>query len=84
MPDNFIYPLATARNHSFFGGHRLQINATEPFIPAGQGEKYAASHRVSDLLSTLTAEKTNPVGNVAVAGQSGQTLMFGTVANNVI
>ena len=83
MPDNFIDPLASACNHRFFGGHCLQINATQPFIPAGQSEEYTATHGVGNLFSTLTAEKTNPAGNVAVAGQSGQTVTFGTVANNL-
>ena len=83
VPDNFINPLPSACDHRFLGGHRFQINTTQPFIPAGQSEKYTAAHRLSDLLSTLTAEKANLVGNVAVAGQSGQAVTFGTIANNL-
>src|SRR5271166_912627 len=83
MPDNFINPLATARDHWFFGGHCLQINTAQTLIPAGQSEKYAAAHGLSNLLSTLTAEEANLLRNIPVAGQPGQAGMFRAISNNL-
>src|ERR1700687_351324 len=83
MPDDLIDSLASAGDHRLFRGHRFQIDASQTLVPAGQSKEGAAAHRLGDLLSTLTAKKTNLVRDVEIVGQPGQAAAFGTVADNL-
>src|SRR5579863_5862088 len=61
VPDDFIDPLSAASDGRFSRRHRLKVNTTQAFIPAGQCEDRAAPHSVCDLLSTLLPQKVNSV-----------------------
>src|SRR6266567_1151624 len=72
--NNFADALAVAADRGFATCHRLQINAAQSFIVAGQRKYGAMPHRFRSPDSALSSAKGHLLGDAKFAGKTHKAL----------
>src|SRR5271155_4974181 len=80
--NDFIDALPSTRNYRFTTRHRLQVNAAEAFVAAGQNEDRAVPHRLCHVGAAPPAEKMYSIADAKIGGQSSESFSIRALADD--